>query len=83
MRSIHTFSRKSLVALLILIDTSARVLDKSGNPIPGLYAAGETAGTSVAGEGYAGYITGEGLLAAFAFGRIAGQHAGQAVTGQQ
>jgi fumarate reductase flavoprotein subunit len=62
------------------IDTSARVLDKSGNPIPGLYAAGETAATGVAGEGYAGYITGEGLLSAFAFGRIAGRHAGDTVT---
>jgi len=61
------------------IDASARVLDKDGNPIPGLYAAGETAATGIAGSGYAGYITGEGLLAAFAFGRIAGQHAGETV----
>ncbi len=59
------------------IDTGARVLDTSGNVIPGLYAAGENAATSVAGDGYDGYITGEGLLSALAFGRIAGQQAAQ------
>jgi fumarate reductase flavoprotein subunit len=59
------------------IDTEARVIDTEGEVIPGLYAAGENAGTTVAGEGYSGYITGEGLLSAFAFGRIAGRNAGQ------
>ena len=64
------------------IDASARVLNQPGEIIPGLYAAGEAAGTSVAGHGYAGYITGEGLLSALTFGRIAGRHAGEVATGK-
>ena len=63
----------------IKIDTEARVIDTNGAVIPHLYAAGEGAGTSVTGHGYAGYITGDGLLSALTFGRIAGRNAGDAV----
>lgn len=66
----------------LAIDTSARVLTPEGEVIPGLYAAGETAGTSVGGHGYTGYITGHGLLAALTFGRIAGRDVADFVAGK-
>ena len=61
------------------IDADARVLDTPGAVIPGLYSAGENAGTGVTGHGYAGYITGDGLLSALTFGRIAGRNAADLV----
>ncbi|HEY3735895.1 MAG TPA: FAD-dependent oxidoreductase [Jatrophihabitans sp.] len=51
------------------IDTQAQVLDTTGTPIPGLYAAGETTG-NVLGERYLG--GGNGLGNGLNFGRIAG-----------
>jgi tricarballylate dehydrogenase len=51
-------------------DARARVVDTSGEPIPGLYAAGETAGL------YHGAYTGAtSVLRGAVFGRIAGQDA--------
>lgn len=50
------------------IDPSARVLDVRGQPMPGLFAAGEIV-TSVHG---ANRIGGNGIAAAMTFGRIAG-----------
>ncbi len=55
------------------LDLSARVLDEEGDPIAGLYAAGEVAGmlgTAAVGEGFSGSVT-----ACFMTGRIAGQSA--------
>jgi fumarate reductase flavoprotein subunit len=54
------------------IDTEARVLDRLGAPIPGLYAAGEAAG-GVVGDVYAGH--GNSITAALVFGRLAGDNA--------
>ena len=51
------------------VDTRARVLDRSGTPLPDLYAAGADVGGISAG-GYAG-----GLAAALVFGRIAAETA--------
>ena len=51
------------------IDANARVLDESGAPIAGLYAAGADAG-GVAGGGYA-----SGLASALVFGRAAAKAA--------
>jgi succinate dehydrogenase/fumarate reductase flavoprotein subunit len=51
------------------IDPSARVVDKSGDPIDGLFAAGADAGGIAAG-GYA-----SGLAGALVFGRIAAETA--------
>src|SRR6201996_1369741 len=53
------------------VDTSARVEDTSGAPIPGLLAAGEIVG----GLYYHNYGSGTGLVAGVTFGRIAGDGA--------
>jgi len=55
------------------LDLDARVIDLDGQPIPGLYAAGEVAGmlgTAAVGEGFSGSIT-----ACYLTGRVAGQRA--------
>ena len=52
----------------IEIDTSARVIDTNGTPIPGLYATGEITG----GFFYDNYPGGAGLMRGAVFGRIAG-----------
>ena len=55
------------------INTSAQVLDKSGNPIPGLYAAGAVACAQVTNINYFG--CGTMLLNCGVYGREAAQHA--------
>ena len=55
------------------IDTSARVIDTDGVPIPGLFAAGELVG----GIFYFNYPGGTGLMNGAVFGWIAGTSAGQ------
>lgn len=70
---LNILSRKTLGGLQT--DLSARVLDASGNPIPGLYAAGEVAGFG--GGGVHGYRALEGtFLGGCLFsGRVAGRSA--------
>lgn len=53
--------------------SSTRVIDRGGQPIQGLYAAGEMLG----GLFYFGYPGGSGLMAGAVFGRLAGQSAAQ------
>lgn len=55
----------------VTVDTSMRVLDVFGEPIPRLYAAGELVG----GFHGAGYMTGTSIGKAGIFGRIAGTSA--------
>jgi len=55
------------------IDTEARVIDSDGNPIAGLFAAGELVG----GLFYFNYPGGTGLMAGSVFGKIAGTAAGR------
>ena len=57
------------------IDTSARVLNKEGNVIEGLYAAGEVTGGIHAGN----RLGGNALIDIFTFGRIAGESASNLV----
>lgn len=58
----------------LVTDTKARVVKADGNAIPGLYAAGGvTEGFSSSGG--PAYMSGNGLLQAFVFGRVAGQEA--------
>jgi tricarballylate dehydrogenase len=52
----------------VQVDENARVLDTSGAPIPGLYAAGEMVGGLFSGN----YPGGSGLTAGSVFGRLAG-----------
>ena len=54
------------------IDTDARVLDRAGRPIGGLFAAGETCG-NVLGERYV--AGGNAIANAIVFGRVAGESA--------
>ena len=70
---LHILTRKTLGGLHTNLD--GQVLDKSGSPIPGLYAAGEVAGGG--GGGYHGYNALEGtFLGSCIFsGRNAGRHA--------
>ncbi len=56
------------------IDTAARVIDTEGEPLPGLFAAGELVG----GLFYFNYPGGTGLLSGAVFGRLAGGSVGQA-----
>jgi tricarballylate dehydrogenase len=53
------------------IDREARVLDREGSAIPGLFAAGELVG----GLFWGNYAGGSGLMAGSVFGRIAGRTA--------
>lgn len=62
----------------VVVDVHARVLRTDGSIIPNLYAGGGTA-AGVSGDGPDGYLSGNGLLTAFGFGLIAGEHAADAV----
>jgi uncharacterized protein len=74
---LHVLTRKTLGGLHT--DLSSRVLSADGNPIPGLYAAGEAAGFG--GGGMHGYRSLEGtFLGGCLFsGRVAGRAAAGAV----
>ena len=54
------------------IDPDARVLDRAGRPIPGLWAAGETCGNVLGARYVAG---GNSISNAIVFGRVAGRSA--------
>lgn len=74
---LNILTRKSLGGLMT--DLSSRVLDEAGEPVPGLYAAGEAAGFG--GGGVHGYRALEGtFLGGCIFsGRAAGRAAAQSV----
>ena len=55
----------------LAIDSHARVLDTKGRSFPNLFAAGGAA-AGVSGSQASGYLSGNGLLTATVFGRIAG-----------
>jgi tricarballylate dehydrogenase len=59
------------------INTRGQVLDTEGNPIPGLYAAGELVG----GLFYYNYPGGSGLASGAVLGKLAGASAGADVKG--
>ncbi|MEC7489144.1 MAG: FAD-dependent oxidoreductase [Pseudomonadota bacterium] len=62
----------------LTVDGSARVLDETGNPIPGLYAAGSIVG-GLEGGPRIGYVG--GLIKAFGIGRIAGRAVAESLAG--
>jgi len=57
------------------IDRFARVLQPDGTPLPNLFAGGGAA-CGISGPDIAGYLSGNGLLSAVAFGMLAGESAG-------
>lgn len=61
----------------LVIDDHARVRQASGGVFDNLYAAGGAA-CGVSGPAVEGYLSGNGLLTAIAFGSLAGRHAGAA-----
>jgi predicted oxidoreductase len=67
----HILSRKSLGGLQT--DLSSRVLDTTGQPIPGLYAVGETAGFGGGGIHGKGSLEGTFLGSCVLTGRLAGR----------
>jgi fumarate reductase flavoprotein subunit len=60
----------------LVVDDAARVVDRAGEPLPNLFAAGGAA-CGVSGSTAAGYLSGNGLLTAVAYGFIAGAKAAQ------
>lgn len=58
----------------LVIDAEARVLRADGTPLPNLMAGGGAA-RGVSGDSNYGYLSGNGLLSATAFGRLAGTSA--------
>jgi fumarate reductase flavoprotein subunit len=62
----------------LVVDTDARVLRADGSAVEGLYAAGGSA-MGLSGTGPSGYLPGNGLMAAFGLGHIAGVQARTAV----
>jgi fumarate reductase flavoprotein subunit len=57
----------------LTVDGNARVLDSTGVPIKGLYAAGGAA-MGISGHGAAGYLAGNGLLSALGLAYLAADH---------
>ncbi|MCW5749513.1 MAG: FAD-dependent oxidoreductase [Alphaproteobacteria bacterium] len=58
----------------LVVDGEARVIGRSGAPLPNLFAAGGAA-CGLSGTGIDGYLSGNGLLSAVAFGYLAGRAA--------
>jgi tricarballylate dehydrogenase len=54
------------------VDERARVLSDAGQPLPGVFAAGEAMAGNILGRGY---LAGFGMTIGSVFGRIAGQEA--------
>jgi fumarate reductase flavoprotein subunit len=58
----------------LMVDQDARVLRESGEPLPNLLAGGGAA-RGVSGDSSYGYLSGNGLLTATTYGRLAGMMA--------
>jgi len=57
----------------LLVDPTDRVQHRSGGAVPALYAGGGSA-AGISGPSSAGYMSGNGLLAALGFGWLIGDH---------
>ena len=62
----------------LTVDRHGRVLHKEGHPIPNLYAGGGVA-AGLSGHGPGGYLSGNGLLTALAYGLLPGRHAAKSL----
>jgi fumarate reductase flavoprotein subunit len=58
----------------LVVNERAEVLDRSGKPVPRLYAGGGAA-CGLSGNHVWGYLSGNGLLSAVVLGRVAGDNA--------
>ena len=58
----------------LVVDAKARVLSRTQQPLPNLFAAGGAA-CGVSGSQASGYLSGNGLLSAVALGEVAGREA--------
>jgi tricarballylate dehydrogenase len=63
----------------VRVDDGARVIDRGGHPVRGLYAAGEVVG----GLFFHNYPGGTGLMSGTVFGRRAGRCAAVATTREE
>jgi fumarate reductase flavoprotein subunit len=63
----------------LVVDAKARVLTREGAVLPNLMAAGGAA-CGVSGSGSSGYLSGNGLLTAVAYGFLAGEEAARLVS---
>jgi tricarballylate dehydrogenase len=68
-----TFSYRCLA-----VDEQARVLSEAGQPLPGIFAAGEAMAGNILGRGY---LAGFGMTIGSVFGRIAGREAAKHALG--
>jgi tricarballylate dehydrogenase len=68
-----TFSYRCLA-----VDERARVLSEAGQPLPGIFAAGEAMAGNILGRGY---LAGFGMTIGSVFGRIAGREAAKHALG--
>ena len=75
---IHRYLRLSAMCSGLIIDEEARVLDADGNPIPGLWAAGNVTGEFYGGVDYPLFVNGLSIGRCFTFGYIAGENAARA-----
>ena len=65
----------------LVIADDARVMRVDGTSFPNLYASGGAA-CGVSGPSVEGYLSGNGLLTAIAYGYLAGRHAAAQTTGE-
>ena len=64
----------------LVVDATGRVLDKAGQPLPNVFAAGGSA-CGVSGSEASGYLSGNGLLSAVGYGFASGAAAAQLALG--
>ena len=65
------------------INTNAQPLRADGSPIDNLYAGGGVAVGISGADGGKGYSSGNGLLTALGWGKVAGEHAGESTRGRR
>lgn len=64
----------------LVVDTACRVLRDDGTPVPDLHAGGNTI-AGLSGDSCTGYLSGNGLLVAYASGYLIGRHVASTLEG--
>lgn len=73
---LHKHIRVSAICSGLLVNTNLQVLDADRKPIPGLYAAGNTAGQVTGKQEWPMYLSGMGVGWPYCSGRLAGKYVG-------